>query len=111
MNTRQKNTISIIAAISSVAIGISALAQGIQNPLGQGSTISSVIGQIVDFIFSLGLAISVIVLAIGAYQYLFSFGSEQKVEQAHKTLWYAVLGIIIMLVGKGLATLITNILK
>lgn len=110
MNALRKSIIKATVGIIIFLPGIYTLAEGITNPLGDES-INSIIGKIVDFIFSLGLAISVIVLAIGAYQYLFSFGSEQKVEQAHKTLWYAVLGIIIMLVGKGLATLITNILK
>ena len=110
MNTLQKNITKAIVGIVTFLPGIYILAQSITNPLGD-SSIKSLIGKIVDFIFTLGLAISVIVLAIGAYQYLFSFGSEQKVEQAHKTLWYAVLGIIIMLVGKGLTTLIENILK
>ena len=84
-------------------------AQSIQNPLGD-ATISSVITRIVQFIFTFGLAVAVIVLAIGAFQYLFSFGSEQKVSQAHKTMWYAVIGIIIMLAGQGITSLIKSIL-
>ena len=82
----------------------------IPNPLGQGTSISGLINNIVDFIFNLGLALSVVVFLIGGFQYLFSFGSERKVEQAHKTLWYGVIGATVMLAGKSITNLIVSIL-
>lgn len=83
----------------------------IQNPLGAGTTISSVIDRITTNIVQIGTAIAVIVFVVGAWQYLFSFGSEEKVKQAHNTMKYAVIGLIVLLVAKGLTTLITNILR
>ncbi len=82
----------------------------IPNPLGSGTGISTIITRVTDFIFSLGLATAVIVFLVGGYQYLFSFGSEQKTSQARKTLMYGVVGVIIMLVGRGITTLITSII-
>ncbi len=83
----------------------------IPNPLGAGTSISVLISNIVDFIFSLGLALAVVVFLIGGFQYLFSFGSERKVEQAHKTLWWGVVGAIIMLTGRGITAIITSIIS
>ena len=82
----------------------------IPNPLGSGTGISTIITRVTDFIFSLGLAIAVIVFLVGGFQYLFSFGSEQKTTQARKTLMYGAIGTIIMLVGRGITTLIASII-
>lgn len=81
----------------------------IENPL-KATSLGGVIANIVDFIFQLGLAIAVIVFLVGGFQYLFSFGSEQKVESAKNTLWYGVVGVIIMLVGKSITGFIKNVL-
>src|SRR3989344_929168 len=83
----------------------------IENPLGQSSTISSVILNITNGIFNLATAIAAIVIGIGAFQYLFSFGSDEKIKQAKNTLWYAVIGIIITLVGKSIVLLIQSIIR
>ncbi|MEK7636115.1 MAG: hypothetical protein AAB362_00265 [Patescibacteria group bacterium] len=82
----------------------------IPNPLGDGTSISMIITRVTDFLFSLGLAIAVIVFLVGGFQYLFSFGSEQKTTQARNTLMYGVVGTIIMLVGKGVTALIVSII-
>lgn len=81
----------------------------IENPL-KAESLGGVIANIVAFIFQLGLAIAVIVFLVGGFQYLFSFGSEQKVENAKNTLWYGVVGVVIMLVGQSVTALIKNIL-
>lgn len=82
----------------------------ITNPLGQGTTISKAIVNITQFIFQLGTAIAAIVFIVGGFQYLFSFGSEQKIEQAKKTLWYGIIGLVVMLLAQSVAGFIKNLI-
>lgn len=82
----------------------------IPNPLGDGTTISRVVANITDFILTAGIAVSVIVFLIAGFQYLFSFGSEQKVGQARKTMTYGAIGALVLLLGKGITQLIISII-
>lgn len=55
-------------------------------------------------------AIAVIFLVIGGYQYVVSHGNEEAVEKAKKTISYAILGIVIIVMAFAIVAIVNNIL-
>ena len=89
-----------------------ALALEIPNPLGEkGSTIPSLIDAIATWLLGIGATIGVIIVLYAAFLFMTSGGNQQKVTTARQTLWYAIIGITLLLLAKGVTALIENILK
>jgi hypothetical protein len=107
INSRYFNT---IAASSFLTATIAHAQTRIPNPLGEGTGISTVIVRITDFIFNLGISLAAVIFLVGGLQYIFSFGSEDKVKDAKNTLFYGAVGLVILLVAKSITALIKDII-
>lgn len=98
-----------------VAIGASnAIAQSITipNPLGSGGKdIPTLIDTIATWLLGIGLTISTIIIIWAAFLFMTSGGSKERVTMARKTLWYAIIGIVILLLAKGVTSIIQNFLS
>ncbi len=98
-----------------VVIGASnAMAQGITipNPLGSGgSDIPTLIDKIATWLLEIGLTISTIIVLWAAFLFMMSGGSKERVTMARKTLLYAIIGIVVLLLAKGVTLLIQNFLS
>ena len=67
--------------------------------------------KIGNWLFTGLLIISVIMILVGAYQYLFSGGSEEKTGSAKKTIVYAVVALAVAMLAKGIPTLVHSIVS
>ncbi|MDO8574851.1 MAG: pilin [bacterium] len=95
-------------------IGGGASAAGIEipNPLGSGGKdIPTLIGTIATWLLGIGTVLATIVVLWAALLFMTSGGSEKRVTQARQTLWYAVIGLAILMLADGVALLIQNFLK
>jgi hypothetical protein len=96
-----------------VSLPVSVLAQGkvepLPNPLGVG-TIPELIDRITTYIIQLAAPIVTIMILVGAFQMLTAAGNESKFSQGKKTITYAVIGMAVVLVAKGITAVITNFL-
>lgn len=61
------------------------------------SSISTVVGTIVDILSIIVGAVSVIMIIIGGLRYVVSNGDPQKVTAARQTILYAVVGLVIVI--------------
>jgi len=78
------------------------------------NTIDDVVGVIetaVNWLFTLILSIAVIMLLWAAFLWMTSSGDETKVGDARKTLIYALVGVAIAIVAKGLVTIVQQLLS
>jgi hypothetical protein len=82
----------------------------IDNPLSCDD-VGCVISKIIDGLTMLAIPLLVIMVLIGGFQILFSGGNEEKIKTGKKTLWYAVLGYIIILLANGIDLIIKSILE
>ncbi len=84
----------------------------IPNPLGSGgSDIPTLIDTIATWLLGIGSTIAVIIVIWAAFLFMTSGGNQVKVTTARKTLWYAIIGITVLLLAKGVTTLIQNFLS
>jgi len=82
---------------------------GLINPLFC-KDIPCVIDAIINFIFYLGITIFTLMIIIGGIMYITSAGDPQKVSTAKRLLFWAVVGLAIILLAKGLISVIKNVL-
>lgn len=81
----------------------------LKNPLGV-STIPALVDKITTYIIELAAPIVTIMILVGAFQMLTAAGNESKFSQGKKTITYAVIGMAVVLVAKGITAVITNFL-
>lgn len=94
-----ERSILIAAVITLCLLPLITFAQGIPNPLGEGTTISTIIQRLVSFAQSLLAPLSVIAVLLAGLFYMTSGGNPEKLKRAHRTLVWAVIGIAIVLLA------------
>lgn len=84
----------------------------IPNPLeGKCNQLDCVIAGIISKLAQLAIPVVVIMVLIGGFQILTSGGNEEKIRTGKTTLWWAVIGYIVILLANGLVLIIQSILK
>lgn len=69
-----------------------------------------VIYTVTDWIFYLAVAVAVIFIVLGAFSIITAGGSPEKVQSGRNYILYAVIGLIIGLMAKGIPALARAIL-
>ena len=68
----------------------------------KGSLASAIISTITYFIG----ALAVIMIIVGGLMYIFSGGSQKRIEQAKNTIVYAVVGLVVAVLGYAILTFV-----
>lgn len=103
----------ILILFAGMLIASSAAAQiTIPNPLGSGgSDVPTLINTIANWLLGIGATISTIVIIWAAIVFMTSGGNKDRVTMARQTLWYAIIGLTILLLADGISILIQNFLS
>jgi len=80
------------------------------NPIGQTSIIG-VIDAIAGWIFTIAIPIVVIVIIYAGIKLILARGNDQEVSKAKDMLKWALIGLAIVLIGRGFVELVTSILN
>lgn len=80
------------------------------NPLGD-RTIIQIINDILDFLIYLSVPLLALMILVGGFQILMARESAEKVKNGFNTIKYAVIGFVVILISKGIALVILNILR
>ena len=98
-------------ATLTVLFTFSAQAQivSLPNPL-VADDLAALIDNIATWLLTIGLTLSTLVIIWSALQFMVSGGNKDMVERARKTIWYAVIGIIVLLLAKGITLIIAGFL-
>ncbi len=82
----------------------------IRNPIGV-ENFQDLINIIGKWIFNLAIPIAVIIIIYAGVLMLTSGGQPARFQSGAKALWYAVIGLAVVLIGKGFVTLVQSILS
>ena len=74
---------------------------GFANPIGE-TTIEGVLGRIMNYLKSIAGALAVLFIIVGGVMYMISGGNKEMAERAKKTVLYALVGLVIVLVAPTL---------
>ncbi len=80
------------------------------NFLGEGATFPTLLERIVDFLLTLAGPFAVIMVLWAAFLYITSSGNANRISQAHKVILWTVVGVGVLVLSKGLISLIVDIL-
>ena len=91
-----------------------AMAQGgtgpsLSNPL-KFDSIPEVLKAIGNFIFALGIPLASVFILIGAFQFMTAGGSEERIRKGKKTLLWAIIGLMIILLTNAIISIIQDVL-
>lgn len=81
----------------------------IDNPLGTDSFVDLFVG-IANWVAGIVATLAVIVIVFGGIQYLLSGGNEEKITQANKTIQWAIIGLIVVVLSWSLLKTVLTIL-
>lgn len=100
----------IFFAIIILAVPFLSKAVSIPNPLGRTTTIAGLVDNIATFLLQIGIPITTIMILVAAIQFMFAGGSEKRVTAAKQTLLYAIIGLAVLLLAKGVSSVIKSFL-
>ena len=79
------------------------------NPL-QASEFEDIIDNIIDFIFKIAIVLVPLIVVYGGFLYLTSAGNAEQADKGRKVIIWAAIGFGIILLSKGILTIINQIL-
>ena len=94
-----------------LAVGEEGRDTKLPNPLeGIGNDIPSLVDKIATELIILATPVVIIMVLIGGYQILFAAGDPKKFETGRNTILYAAIGLVVVLIAKGVTSIIKSVL-
>ncbi|HEY4476190.1 MAG: hypothetical protein UY24_C0001G0032 [Parcubacteria group bacterium GW2011_GWA1_48_11b] len=81
----------------------------ITNPL-TACTLTDLIDGIINFIFTIALAITPIMVIVGGFMFITGGGDPAKITQGKQLLLWTAIGLTVILLAKGLVAVLRNVL-
>ncbi len=80
------------------------------NPLGGNcNTLSCPVAAVTNFLFTIAIPLCGIIILIGGFQMMTAAGDHEKFSKGKKTLLYAAIGFVVILIAGSVAALIQNV--
>lgn len=105
----ERNLFPSLPGSGSVQSGQSGSRISLPNPLA-ANDITELVDRIATWLLTIGIALSTLAIIWSALQFMVSGGNEKRVEAARKTIWYAIIGIVVLLLAKGITLIIAGFL-
>ena len=100
-----KKIISALILLSVLAVPVIGLADAPDRELPEYDVMLT-LNNIVNWLFAILLIVAVIFLVIGGLQYVMAQGDAEKIKKAGQYILYALIGVIVALLARGLVTLV-----
>ena len=81
----------------------------IKNPL-KVNDFEALLNIVIDFIFWIGMALAPVMFIVAGFLYVTAAGNPQKTEQAKKIIIYTVIGLVVLLLARGLTEVLKSII-
>ena len=98
-----------ITASAIVIFALSVFAQTVDNPR-RLQRLQDLAGTIAAAMQAIGGSVGVIMILVGAYYYTTAAGDAEKIKTAHRLLLWAVVGLAVLLIGRGWVAIVCSIL-
>jgi type IV secretion system pilin len=108
-----KKILSLVFIASLLVVPVTALAADIDGtalPDTTASSVNSAITKIGDILFGVLLLIALIYILLAAISFITAGGDPEKVKGAQNKILYALIGIGVAILAKGLIALIQSII-
>ncbi len=82
----------------------------VDNPI-KANTIEEIINNVIDFFFTIALIICPLIIIVGGFMMVTSGGDPGKVQTGRNMVYYALIGLGIVIMAKGFVLALKQILK
>jgi len=82
----------------------------LDNPLGENATIMTIINNILNYLIYISVPIFAMMILIGGFQILTARDNPESIRKGRATIMYAAIGFVVVLISKGVALILLNIL-
>lgn len=100
-------TISALALLPASVLAYTAPPVTIKDP--KTTSAAAILNEVIGWVLLLVGGIAVLFLIWGGVQYITSAGNKEKAELAKKTITYAVVGLIIIVLAEVIVNLVTGL--
>ena len=69
---------------------------------------TNVVEDVLHVVFGFAGAVAIIMVALGGLKYINSLGNAQNVAKAKDTILYAIIGLIVCILGYSIVTFVVN---
>ena len=76
---------------------------------GGPNGIAYLLSTVANWMFTILVIFSVIMLLLAAYNYMFSQGNEENIKKAHKMIFYAVIALIVGFLANGIVYVVEEL--
>ena len=83
----------------------------ITNPMVGVNDITTLVGNIINFLIKLAFPITAILVVYAGFLYITSAGNDEKVKTAQKALIWAIVGFAVVLIASSVPTIIEEFLS
>jgi hypothetical protein len=66
--------------------------------------------KVFDFAFLFAGSIAVLMIIVGGFQYMTSAGNEEAAKKGKKTVVYAAIGLIVIIMATAIVNIVTNLI-
>lgn len=80
------------------------------NPLGSFTQLHQILGFVMNIVFYVGIAMTVIFLIMGGIRYVTSGGSKEGAEAARSMITNAIIGFIVVIGAFAIKIIVQNVL-
>ena len=82
----------------------------LKNPLRDITTVQDLIEAITEFAFEIAIVLATLMFIISGFFFVTAMGEPDKIKKARNIILYTFIGLIIVLVARGLVVLISEVL-
>lgn len=83
----------------------------LQSPLQQGLTVGSVLTAFFDILIQIGAVAVTLAIVYAGFMFVVAQGNPEKLNQAKKTLFYTIIGALVLLGAQVIAKVIEFTIK
>ena len=73
-----------------------------------GKTVEEILNSVVNWLLVIAAPIAVIMTIWAGYLFMTGGDNEERIKKARSTLMYVVIGIVILIISKGIITLVRS---
>jgi len=81
------------------------------NYFGSGSTLDTVLAKIIDYFIGVSVSVAVIIVIYGAWKIMTASGDPKKFQEGQKTVLYAAIGLLVILLARGIIGALYGIIQ
>ena len=100
---------AVLANKTSSVIVVEGAVIKISNPI-TSKTLGKFMERIATFIGYVGIAMVPLMILIGAYYLITGGGDPERISTGKRVLWYALIGLAVIMFAKGLAYMVRDVL-